>query len=485
MTAQLHAPLHAPLFCDDHRAQATHRPARIPDVPRALGERYDVSGPRYTSYPPVPDWTGGVTADRWAAQLRSLAPDAATGERTPLALYMHLPFCVSRCLYCGCNATVTTREEVVEQYLRRLRRELHMLRDAIGARPRISAMHWGGGTPNFLTDRQFDALVAQLDEVVQIDRDTECSIEADPRLVTRAQLRALARLGFQRISYGVQDLDPVVQEAIGRVQPESLVRDAVIMAREEGFSGLNVDLIYGLPHQTPDRFARTLEGVVALGPDRIACFGYAHVPWMRAHQRRIETMALPVSFERLALFRQAVARFVDAGYAWIGLDHFARPDDPLAEAAANGTLRRDFMGYTTRVGSSLLGVGVSSISEVHGWHVQNTAHLGEWQRAIDGGALPVHRGHICSPDDTQRSTAIAHLLCNAALPYALIPGDRAQLRARWHPFIDDGLVVAEADQFRVTTLGRFFLRNLAFTLDAYRDAPGDADGAVLRFSRAV
>lgn len=448
----------------------------VPDVTPALLAKYDTPGPRYTSYPAVPDWRGGFDGSAWAGHLGAFGASGA-----PLALYVHLPFCASKCLYCGCNATVTTRSEIVERYLTRLSTELQMLTRALGTRPRITEMHWGGGTPNFLQDDQLERLQELLLRTFDVDCRTELSVEADPRLVTRSQLRTLRRLGFTRISYGVQDLDPVVQEAIGRIQPESLVRDAVTLAREEGFSGLNVDLIYGLPHQTPDRFARTVDGALALGPDRVACFGYAHVPWMRAHQKRIDESVLPIAWERFALFRDAVTRFVDAGYRWIGIDHFARPDDPLALAADAGRLHRNFMGYTTHRGEHLLGVGTSSISEVDGWFVQNAPELGDWQRDIDADKLPVARGHVLSDDDKARRAAISHLMCNAELPFDLFVGDVEALVDRYEQFAADGLLVFETDRIVVTPLGRFFLRNLAFPLDAYRST---ADGTH-RFSRAV
>ncbi len=461
----------ASLFC---RGVMEHE--RVPTVSQALLARYDVPGPRYTSYPAVPDWTGGVNASNWNAHLGTLGTTDA-----PLALYVHLPFCASRCLYCGCNATVTTREEIVERYLTRLRKELGMLQQAMGGKPRVVEMHWGGGTPNFLANRQIEAAFRMLGDVFAFDANTEHSVEADPRLVSREQLRTFRDLGFSRISYGVQDLDPVVQEAIGRVQPESLVRDAVEMAREEGFTGLNLDLIYGLPHQTPERFAATIEGALSFDPDRVACFGYAHVPWMRAHQKRIDESALPVSWERFALFQGAVRRFLESGYEWIGIDHFAKGGDPLTQAYNRGTLARNFMGYTTRSGESLLGVGVSSISEVNGWFVQNEPELGGWQRAIDAEHLPVARGHIMTDDDRVRSAAISHLMCNAELPFALVPGDVNALLDRYTPFVEDGFITIEPDRVQVTPLGRFFLRNLAFALDAYRSA---TDGP-RRFSRAV
>jgi oxygen-independent coproporphyrinogen-3 oxidase len=445
-------------------------------VPADLLARYDVAIPRYTSYPALPDWTGGVDEAGWLAHVAR-----TTGAAAPLALYVHLPFCASQCLYCGCNATVTRRQDVVDRYLDRLEREVARVSRAIGAGAVVAEMHWGGGTPNFLDAAQLDRLVRLLRGAFTFDARTESSIEADPRLVTGAQLAQLRALGFTRISFGVQDLDPEVQEAIGRVQPGALVRAVVDEARAAGFQGINVDLIYGLPRQTEATFHRTLEETIAFGPDRVACFGYAHVPWMRAHQRRIDETTLPVGAQRFALFRHAVERFLDAGYTWIGLDHFALPGDPMARAARAGELHRNFMGYTTRVGEQLLGLGVSAISDVDGWYAQQAPGLGEWQRANDAGNMAIVRGHILSQDDRTRGAAITRLMCNAELPYHAWPLGAEDLRERLADLATDGLVTFGADRVGVAPVGRFFLRNICAALDAYREVPGTAQ----RFSRAV
>ncbi|MEZ4458104.1 MAG: oxygen-independent coproporphyrinogen III oxidase, partial [Gemmatimonadales bacterium] len=327
-------------------------------VPDDLLARWDVPIPRYTSYPAVPDWTGGVTTATWLAHLGDVA-----GQGGPLALYVHLPFCAERCLYCGCNATVTNRRDVVERYLDRLEAEIDLISGALGRGPTVEEIHWGGGTPNLLDDSQLARLVGLLRRRFAVAPGAEWSIEADPRLVHPRQLDHLRSLGFSRVSFGIQDLDPPVQEAIGRIQPAALVRQVVAAARLAGFEGINFDLIYGLPRQTAGGFDETLAKVVALAPDRIACFGYAHVPWIRAHQKRIDESTLPAGPARFALFQRAVDTLSAAGYQWIGLDHFARPDDPLARAAAAGTLHRNFMGYTTRQGEHLIGLGTSAISD--------------------------------------------------------------------------------------------------------------------------
>lgn len=461
---------------DEDRKWTGARQLVVPHVEPELLARYDVSVPRYTSYPAVPDWNGAFTRGAWMQQLGTLS-----GGTNSLALYVHLPFCMSRCLYCGCNATVTRRSEVVDRYLDRLQREIDLVSDAIGAPPRIAEMHWGGGTPNFLDERQTERLFTMLRCAFPIDGRTECSVEADPRLVSRQQLAQYHDLGFSRISFGVQDLDPVVQHAIGRIQPESMVREVVGMARDAGFSGINLDLIYGLPQQTDESFEHTVTECLALAPDRVACFGYAHVPWMRAQQKRIDETTLPRGTARFGLFRDAVERFVGAGYDWLGIDHFALPSDPLSLAAGAGRLHRNFMGYTTRVGENLLGLGTSAISEVNGWYVQNTPELGGWQRDIDIGQLSIARGHVRSVDDTQRADAITHLMCNAELPFDMFTGDMFELVDRFEAYASDGLLEFESDRVRVTPLGRFFLRNLCATLDAYRVNTS----TTFRFSRAV
>jgi oxygen-independent coproporphyrinogen-3 oxidase len=466
--------VHADSFADRPRGGASR--ISVPQVATDLLTRYDVPVPRYTSYPAVPDWTGAFTREAWRQHLGTLS-----GSSEPLALYVHLPFCASRCLYCGCNATVTKRSEVVDRYLDRLEREIAMVAAAVGDPPRVAEMHWGGGTPNFLDDAQLERLFGMLRKAFPIDARTECSVEADPRLVTRSQLDTLRQLGFTRISFGVQDLDPVVQTAIGRIQPESLVRHVVTQARDAGFSGINLDLIYGLPSQTPESFARTVEESLALSPDRVACFGYAHVPWMRAHQKRIDASTLPRNEARFSLFRDAVERFVEAGYEWLGIDHFALPDDPLSLAAHAGRLHRNFMGYTTRSGENLLGIGTSAISEINGWYVQNSPELGDWQKEVDAGHLPLARGHVRSLDDDGRANAITHLMCNAELPYDFFVGDMYELVDRFEAYAADGLVEFDSEKVSVTPLGRFFLRNLCATLDAYRFASDVPD----RFSRAV
>lgn len=443
--------------------------------------RFDRPVPRYTSYPPVPAWQNDVDARGYADALAALAARPAD----PLALYVHLPFCATRCLYCGCNAIANRREGRVDAYLDHLEWEAVRLSAAAGGRTHpVYELHLGGGTPNLLTDAQLRRLDGILRTHFALNEHTEQSIEADPRLVTASQIATLAALGFTRISYGVQDLDPAVQAAIGRVQPLAQVRAAVALARAHGFGGINLDVMYGLPRQTPVSFGETLEGVLALDPDRIAVFGHAHLPQLLKHQRAIREDELPGTRLRLLLFRQAVERLEEAGYVWIGLDHFAKPDDPMTRAFAAGTLSRNFMGYTTQRAPHLLGLGASSISEIAGRFVQHEQGTGAWESATAAGVLPLVRGHRLTEEDERRGEAIRLLMCDLVLPRRFAEGATAAGYARVAALAGEGLVRPEADGLHVTRTGRFFLRVLAWQLDAAADGrPASAPAA--RMSRAV
>jgi oxygen-independent coproporphyrinogen-3 oxidase len=448
-------------------------------IPPSLLARYDVPGPRYTSYPTVPAWT----APFGPADYREALGELTRLTQDPVSVYVHLPFCEYRCHYCACNVTVAKRTGVADGYLDRVERELDLVTGILGRQRRALQLHLGGGTPNFLTAAQFGRLADLLEHRFAFAPEAERSLEADPRLVTREQLVTLRELGFQRISYGVQDFDPVVQAAIGRVQPTAAVMEAVELAREARFDGINIDLIYGLPEQTAARFAHTLEAALALMPDRIACYNYAHVPQVRANQRLIDASALPSREEKFHLFRMAVDTFTGTGYEWIGLDHFARPGDALTRAARERRLHRDFMGYTTRATPHLLAFGMSAIGDVAGRLVQNLPRTGQYQRLVDQGELPVERGHRRSEDDRIRHRAIHHLMCDLDLPYQLLPLPVEQSHMRLQQLVDDGLIAAGDDAYEVTPTGRWFLRNIAMTLDAY--LPRRVEAARPVFSRTV
>ena len=437
--------------------------------------RYDISGPRYTSYPTVPVWNSRFGETEFRNALRELDADD-----TPVAIYVHMPYCAAKCFYCGCNAFTTNRPEVIDRYLTALECELDMVLETIGTGRRVAQMHWGGGTPNLLSDAQLARAYGMFERRFSFTSDAELSIEADPRRSSRLQLTVLKGLGFNRISLGVQDLDSNVQEAIGRIQPETLVRDVCDGARAAGFKELNLDLIYGLPRQTNGSFFRTINTVLSLDPDRIACFGYAHMPTARPHQKLIDEHELPTGEARFELFSLAASTLGEAGFAWIGLDHFARSGDPLAVAQREGSLHRNFMGYTTMPGQHLLGFGASSISEVAGRFAQNDAKIGGWRESIEQHRLPIVRGHLMTDDDQQRGDAIRHLMCNLELPFELAEGALQPSLERLRAYAEDGLVEFDSDRMRVTDIGRFFLRNLCMELDAYLPTQ-----AARTFSRTV
>ena len=432
-----------------------------PDLPSLL-DRYERTGPRYTSYPPIPSWSAAFGEVDYRAALTDCG-----GSGDPVAVYVHLPFCVARCFYCGCNATVTRDNAVQRRYMDRLEREVGLVGEALGQRPRAVRVHWGGGTPNFLPLDQMVRLVDLLAKWFQVAPEAELSLEADPRVASPEQFELLKRLGFTRLSLGVQDLDPRVQAAIGREQSEIQVREAYSAARAAGFGCINLDLVYGLPGQTREGFARTLDAIVELRPERIACFSYAHVPWARPNQKRIDPSGLPTRDLRFSLFAVAVERLTAAGYVWIGLDHFARPEDELTVALGNRVLRRNFMGYTPNPAPHLLAFGMSGIGEVAGRYVQNHARLGVYQRELDEGRLPIGRGHQLTPRDRCRRAAITELMCNLELPLDSLADPALDPRALFAPFAADGLVTLEGDRVAVTPRGRFFLRNICMALDAY------------------
>ncbi len=455
------------------------------EVTRDLLAKHDVAGPRYTSYPTVPVWSRDFGEDDYRDALRDLAawPDEE------LSLYLHLPFCAKHCHYCGCNAVVTREKDAVDVYLDRVETELDRVVEALGRGRRTAQIHWGGGTPNYLKPPQIERALGLLRDRFEVAPDAEVSLEIDPRIATAEQAQHLREVGFNRISLGIQDFEPGVQRAIGRRQSRERSLRVYEACRAAGFPGVNVDLVYGLPGQTRDSFAATLHDIIDLAPDRVACFSYAHVPWVRPEQEKVDTTDMPEGFDKFALFQLAIGTFEDAGYDWIGIDHFARRDDELAVARRERRLHRNFMGYTTRPAHHMLAFGMSGIGEVCGRFVQNDADLDGWGTALDAGRLPVVRGHVLSEDDRLRRLAIINLMCNNELPWDLTvadfgaPADEllADGLAALRPYEDEGFVVFEPDRLRITDLGRHFARNVCMALDAYLDR----DTTKPLFSRTV
>jgi len=448
--------------------------------------KYDRPGPRYTSYPTAVEFHDGFTAADYEEHL-TLANEAAD---EPLSLYVHLPFCESKCAFCGCTALVSRNEDVPTRYVEAVRTELAMLAERLPDRRRLGQYHWGGGTPTHLTPAQMRRLQAGLAEHFTFDDDAEVAVEVDPRETTDEDVDVLRELGFNRISMGVQDLDDAVQEAIGRGQSEALTRRLYDRARAAGFDSVNLDLVYGLPKQTPETFRRTIEAIVEMRPDRLAVYSYAHIPWIKSNQRRIDEADLPPREVKLELFGIAMEQFLTAGYAQIGMDHFALPRDELALAADAGTLHRNFMGYTVKSGTDMLGVGLSAIGDVRGAFAQNAKELADYHAAVDAGRLPIVKGYRLVGEDALRRHVITSLMCNFTLDVAdterRFDIDFAETFA---PEIAQ-LRVAEAEEFVTVTpdridvkpIGRLFVRNVGMVFDAHRK---DRDTGRPMFSRTV
>jgi oxygen-independent coproporphyrinogen-3 oxidase len=438
----------------------------------AILPRYEGPAPRYTSYPTAPVWTESYGPEDFRRELArtDVAPDDG------LALYVHVPFCRSLCHFCACNRIITRDAELPARYLDVLEREIASVREALAVPRAATQQHWGGGTPTHLSPEQIRRLFHMVTDAFPMRAGAEISIEVDPRVTTPAHLDALRECGFDRISMGVQDFDERVQQAIHRHQPVAATAELVHASRRAGFGSVNFDLIYGLPYQTPESFAKTLEEVVAIAPDRIALYSYAHVTWVAKQQRGFERGDLPDSRTKLAILLLAIRRLLAAGYLYIGLDHFARPGDELARALADRTLRRNFMGYTTQAGVDLLGFGPSAISELCGSYAQSHRELEPWERALRAHGLATARGHRLSADDQERRWIIGRIMGHGALSaaeYAATFGRPlrsayARELAHLEPAAADGLVeIASDGSLAVTPLGRLLVRNVAMAFDAY------------------
>ena len=452
----------------------------IPDAD--LLRRFDIAGPRYTSYPTADRFHAGIDAERHGETLalRAFGPAATQ----PLSVYVHIPFCESVCYYCACNKVVTRHHERAAVYVDALEAEMALVHRRLGARALVSQLHFGGGTPTFLADLELSMLMALLHRHFRLAADAEISIEVDPRTIDVARLRHLRTLGFNRLSFGVQDFDPDVQRAVHREQSLESVTALMGAARDLGFRSINVDLIHGLPRQTPTSFARTIDQVAALRPDRIALYGYAHLPHRFKPQRRIDTAALPPAPDKLRMLAGAIAGFIARGYSYIGMDHFALADDPLAVAKREGRLHRNFQGYSTQPDCDLVALGVSAISKVGASFAQNVKTLPEYYAALREGRLPVERGLTLDQDDLVRRDAIMALMCQGRLEFDPIERSHGIVVAdyfapeleRLRQFAADGLVTVDARGVQVTPMGWFFVRAVAMAFDRYlkavdRDTP--------------
>jgi oxygen-independent coproporphyrinogen-3 oxidase len=456
-----------------------------------LLRRYDKQGPRYTSYPTAPCFTAGFGEAQLRAQARR-----SNQEPIPrsLSLYVHVPYCFSPCFYCGCNRIITRDTSRAAPYLQRLAREIEMIAPHFDRDREVVQVHLGGGTPNFLTAAQIGDLMESLRGQFHFSSraDRDFSIELDPRFLNVGDIASYAASGFSRASFGVQDFDPVVQRAVNREQSVEQTLAAIVACRDNGFRSVNVDLIYGLPKQHLDGFARTLDTVIAARPERIAIYGYAHMPQVFKAQTQIEELDLPGPVTKLALLQLAIDRLSVAGYRHIGMDHFALPEDDLAMAQEAGSLHRNFMGYTTHADCDLIGLGVSAISHIGDSFSQNPRELPAWESAIDAGRLPVWRGLELSFDDQVRADVIQQLMCNGVIDFDAIEARHdidfeeyfADAMPRLSPLIQEGLAAVEGRRIIATPRGRLLLRIIAMCFDNHLDRSSSQD-ARPRYSRVI
>lgn len=438
----------------------------------ALIRRFDVSGPRYTSYPTADRFVETFNANDYTARLgtRSIG-----GVSRPLSLYVHIPFCNTICYYCACNKIITKDHGRSAKYIKYLGREMALQAAALDGGADAVQLHWGGGTPTFLSDDETQRLMGLIRTHFNLLPDGEYSIEIDPRKVDATRIALLAQLGFNRMSLGVQDVDAQVQRAVNRIQSIEETQAVIQAARATGFKSVSLDLIYGLPHQTVSGFARTLDAVLALAPDRLSIYNYAHVPHLAKAQRRIQEADLPTPQDRLLLLQTAIQTLTDAGYVFIGMDHFARPDDELARAQRLGCLHRNFQGYSTHADADLLAFGVSAIGKVGSCYVQNFRTLDDYYGALDEQRLPVLRGYALTSDDLLRREIIGALMCHFSLSLSAIENAHLiDFKSYFQPEMVDlqemaqaGLLDIDDDQLIVHARGRLLVRAIAMVFDRY------------------
>jgi len=453
-----------------------------------LLRRHDVAGPRYTSYPTADRFVEAFGADDYVRALQQRRSGAAALV-LPLSLYVHIPFCESLCYYCACNKIITKHHDRAAEYLRYLGREVDLHTAQLGAGQTVTQLHLGGGTPTFLSDAELRELMAMLRRSFTLAPGGEYSIEVDPRTIDAGRLDTLAELGFNRLSFGVQDFDPAVQKAVHRVQPAEQVFSLVQAARDRGFDSVNVDLIYGLPQQTPESFDRTIQQVCDLRPDRIALYAYAHLPERFKPQRRIASVELPGAAGKLAMLSGALARFQAAGYVYVGMDHFALPNDALAVAKRQGRLHRNFQGYSTQPDCDLIGLGVSSIGRIGATYSQNAKTLEEYYDAIDHGHFAVVRGLALSRDDLVRRAVIMALMCQGEVLFESINlAYLIDFKSYFAPELESlrelaeqGLVTLDDGGIQVSAMGWYFVRAVAMAFDRYLQA----DRNRARFSKII
>jgi len=434
-----------------------------------LVKKYNVAGPRYTSYPPATKFTDSFSRDDLDARIEENNRSARD-----LSVYFHIPFCETLCWFCGCTTVITLNHDKGADYIDYLSREAAKMSSRLNPARQVVQLHFGGGSPTFLRPDEIRRLGAIIHKHFTFSPEIEASVEVDPRRLTRDHLVALREIGFNRASMGVQDFNPQVQEAIHRIQPREMTRQAMDWMRELGFGSINLDLIYGLPHQTPESFDETLDTVLEMRPDRLAMFSYAHVPWIKPAQKILEQKILPSPETKLQVLKLVIEKLTaDGRYVYIGMDHFARPDDELAVAQRNKQLQRNFQGYSTRSGSDIYAFGMSSISQIPDAYWQNEKELPKYQEAVDAGRMPWHRAYFVTGEDKIRRETIMRVMCDLSLDFAAMSQKLgidfeihfAPELAALEPFQADGLVLRSPGGFTVTDGGRLFIRNIAMCFD--------------------
>lgn len=433
--------------------------------------RFDKPGPRYTSYPTAPEWSDAIKAATYEEKLRQFGKSDKT-----LSLYIHIPFCESLCYFCGCTMNVRKDEERYgDEYLDHLQKEIKFVSKQIGRKPLVRQLHWGGGTPSFLSEAQMTRLYGMVDEHFAIDKTGEIAIEVDPRRVTKSKVETLRKLGFNRISIGLQDFDEQVQEHVNRIQPFAMVRDFNTWCREVKFESINFDLIYGLPYQTPASFAKTMEQVLSLRPDRVALYSFAYVPWLKKHQSKLDPAKLPTTDQKLEIFLNARDSFLKNGYESIAMDHFSLKTDELSKAFYQGTLHRNFMGYTVKPADEYIGMGTSAIGFLEKTFFQNYKTIPEYYRFLKQNELPIERGKGLSMDDEIRQWVISSLMCQFRLDKDVFAKkfkmdfDDYFMEEQVHisQSVTDGLLSLNDRILTVTDLGKIFVRNVCMGFDWY------------------
>lgn len=453
------------------------------DVDLDLVRKYDRPGPRYTSYPTAPHFSDSHQLPEWEAAIKA---NNETADRD-LSLYFHLPFCDTLCWFCGCTTVISRKREPVKIYVDYLIREIDLYAARIHKDRKVVQIHFGGGTPTHLSPDEIRRVGEHIHSSFNVSSTAEISCEMDPRGLTREHVAALHDVGFNRASVGIQDFNPVVQQAINRIHDEELVGQVIQWIREFGFTSLNLDLIYGLPHQSAESFMQTIETVRDFRPDRLAVFSYAHVPWIKPHQKLIKTEDMPQPEEKLVMLKHIVESLTRGGFEYIGMDHFARLDDDLTVAQKNGTLQRNFQGYSTHAGTDIYGMGMSSISQLPRHYSQHTKDIPAYYNAVDDEQLPVVKGVELSQEDVDRRFIIMRLMCDMSIDFSSIGGALGYEFERRHidelialkPFEEDGLLKFSSSGLEITPSGRLFVRNIAMVFDAYLEK-GHA-----RYSRTV